>query len=82
MFATGCREEIYQKEEILEAVLQGKADKQPLVRVGMEGERSFMVEAHIEKLYELSERAKREKDQEAEAALRWAIFLLENLCRR
>ena len=31
----------------------------------------------IEKLYELLERAQREYDTEAEAALRWAIFQLE-----
>ena len=33
----------------------------------------------IEKLYALLERAGREKDTEAVAALRWAIFNLENL---
>lgn len=32
----------------------------------------------IEKLYALLERAEREKDAEAVAALRWAIFHLEN----
>ncbi|MFR1454966.1 MAG: hypothetical protein ACLSUK_22900 [Hungatella sp.] len=32
----------------------------------------------IEKLYELLKRAKREHDTEAVAALRWAIFSLEN----
>lgn len=32
----------------------------------------------IEKLYELLERAEREHDTEAAAALRWAIFTLEN----
>ena len=32
----------------------------------------------IEKLYELLERAVREHDTEAAAALRWAIFMLEN----
>jgi len=31
----------------------------------------------IEKLYELLERAKKERDSEAEAALRQAIFRLE-----
>ena len=31
----------------------------------------------IEKLYELLERAEREHDTEAAAALRWAIFQLE-----
>lgn len=32
----------------------------------------------IEKLYALLERAEHEKDAEAVAALRWAIFHLEN----
>ena len=32
----------------------------------------------IEKLYELLERAEKEHDVEAAAALRWAIFSLEN----
>lgn len=32
----------------------------------------------IEKLYELLERAEREHDTEVAAALRWAIFILEN----
>lgn len=32
----------------------------------------------IEKLYKLLERAERENDAEAAAALRWAIFMLEN----
>lgn len=32
----------------------------------------------IEKLYELLERAEKEQDTEAVAALRWAIFKLEN----
>lgn len=32
----------------------------------------------IEKLYELLERAEKEHDTEAVAALRWAIFSLEN----
>lgn len=32
----------------------------------------------IKKLYELLERANREHDTEAVAALRWAIFSLEN----
>ena len=36
-----------------------------------------MEEKKIEKLYELLERAQREHDTEAEAALRWAIFQLE-----
>lgn len=33
----------------------------------------------IDKLYELLERAQNEKDKESEAALKWAIFTLENL---
>lgn len=32
----------------------------------------------IERLYQLLERAEREHDTEAAAALRWAIFNLEN----
>lgn len=32
----------------------------------------------IEKLYKLLERAEKERDLEAVAALRWAIFSLEN----
>ena len=32
----------------------------------------------IEKLYELLERAEKEQDTEAVAAIRWAIFQLEN----
>lgn len=39
-----------------------------------------MEEKKIDKLYELLESAKQEHDQEAEAALRWAIFQLENNC--
>lgn len=38
-----------------------------------------MEEKKIEKLYELLERAQREHDTEAEAALRWAIFQLEEM---
>ena len=34
-------------------------------------------EKKIEKLYELMERAKKEHDEEAAAALRWAISQLE-----
>lgn len=34
---------------------------------------------YIEKLYELLERAEKEKDSNTIAALRWAIFTLENL---
>lgn len=37
-----------------------------------------MEEKKIEKLYELLERAEREHDAAAAAALRWAIFMLEN----
>lgn len=37
-----------------------------------------MDEKKIEKLYELLERAEKEHDSEAVAALRWAIFQLEN----
>lgn len=37
-----------------------------------------MEEKKIEKLYELLGRAEREHDTEAAAALRWAIFMLEN----
>lgn len=40
--------------------------------------RKDMDEKRIEKLYDLLERAKREKDRETEAALRWAIFTLES----
>lgn len=37
-----------------------------------------MNEKKIETLYKLLERAEKEKDTEAAAALRWAIFQLEN----
>lgn len=37
----------------------------------------FMDKKKIEKLYELLERAEKEHDTEAAAALRWAIFQLE-----
>lgn len=37
-----------------------------------------MTEKKIETLYKLLERAEKEKDTEAAAALRWAIFQLEN----
>lgn len=37
-----------------------------------------MDEKKIDKLYELMERAKKEHDTEAAAAIRWAIFKLEN----
>lgn len=37
-----------------------------------------MDENKIEKLYTLLERAEKEKDAEAAAALRWAIFQIEN----
>lgn len=36
-----------------------------------------MNEKKIEKLYKLLERAEKEKDAETTAALRWAIFTLE-----
>ena len=35
-------------------------------------------EKYVEKLYELLERAEKEKDYETISALRWAIFNLEN----
>lgn len=38
-----------------------------------------MEEKKIEKLYDLKEAAERVGDNEAVAALRWAIFELENL---
>lgn len=38
-----------------------------------------MEEKKIEKLYELLERAEKEHDTETEAALRWAIFQLEEV---
>lgn len=38
-----------------------------------------MSEKKIERLYALLERAEKEKDTEAEAALRWAIFTLERM---
>lgn len=37
-----------------------------------------MEKKRIEQLYKLLERAEREKDTEAAAALRWAIYTLEN----
>lgn len=37
-----------------------------------------MEEKYLDKLYELLERAEEEDDQESLAALRWAIFNLEN----
>lgn len=37
-----------------------------------------MKEKYMDKLYELLERAEKEKDSEVIAALRWAIFNLEN----
>lgn len=36
-----------------------------------------MEEKRIERLYELLERAEKEKDTESAVALRWAIFTLE-----
>lgn len=41
-------------------------------------EENIMKEKRIEKLYELLKRAEKEKDTAAVAALRWAIFTLEN----
>lgn len=38
-----------------------------------------MKEKKINKLYELLERAEKEKDEDAAAALRWAIFQLEQM---
>ena len=35
-------------------------------------------EKNLERLYKLLERAEREKDTETAAAIRWAIFELEN----
>mgnify|MGYP004488935151 CR=1 FL=1 len=40
--------------------------------------RENMDEEKIEKLYELLERAELEEDEDAAAALRWAIFNLED----
>ena len=37
-----------------------------------------MEEKKIEQLYKLLERAEKERDTEAAAALKWAIFILEN----
>nr|DAE90907.1 MAG TPA: Protein of unknown function (DUF2786) [Caudoviricetes sp.] len=37
-----------------------------------------MKEKNLERLYKLLERAERENDTEAVAAIRWAIFELEN----
>lgn len=37
-----------------------------------------MKEKNLEKLYRLLERAERENDTETAAAIRWAIFELEN----
>ena len=37
-----------------------------------------MGEKYIERLYELLERTEKENDSEMSAALRWAIFNLEN----
>lgn len=39
---------------------------------------TMMKEKNLERLYNLLERADREKDTETAAALRWAIFELEN----
>lgn len=45
---------------------------------GSTGERNTMNEKKIERLYKLLERAEKEHDVETVAALRWAIFSLEN----
>lgn len=37
-----------------------------------------MEEKKLERLYELLERAEKEKDVESITALRWAVFTLEN----
>lgn len=44
---------------------------------GNRGERKNMDKKKIDKLYKLLDRAEQEKDIEAAAALRWAIFQLE-----
>ncbi len=38
-----------------------------------------MIQKRIDALYRLLERAEKERDMEASAALRWAIFQMENL---
>ena len=44
----------------------------------MQGEsEKDMEETKIERLYELLERAEKDKDAESAASLRWAIFTLE-----
>lgn len=58
------------KRRYTQSIFSGKQKKQ---RKG-----NTMDEKKIEKLYELMERAKKEHDVEAVAALRWAIFKLEN----
>lgn len=45
---------------------------------GSTGERNTMDEKKIERLYKLLERVEKEHDVETAAALRWAIFSLEN----
>ena len=40
-----------------------------------------MEQKKIDRLYELMERAKKEQDEEAAAALRWAISQLERIRR-
>lgn len=39
---------------------------------------AFMEEKYMDKLYELLEKAEKEKDSEVIAVLRWVIFNLEN----
>lgn len=43
---------------------------------------NLMEEMKINKLYDLLERAEKEKDTEAISALRWTIFSLENIWER
>ena len=40
-----------------------------------------MEQKKVDKLYELMERAKKERDEETVAALRWAIYTLERMGR-
>jgi hypothetical protein len=44
----------------------------------MKKEVARMKEKNLDRLYKLLERAEREQDTETTAALRWAIFELEN----
>ena len=56
--------------------IEKKANKTTVLLVKYGGD--TMEEKKIGKLYELLERAEREQDAEAAAALRWAIFKLES----